>query len=148
VRFSEYLVSLPEEQQRTLTDDLTVGCGRVALAALLHRQDPRATTMLGMLATAHAALREALAELGSEAAYGADRPDNAISEVTVPQRWETLVAGANADVIDGWLSIASEMARDTAAAVIANIEVVTIREMLLALLDALTTVRNDTLGGQ
>jgi hypothetical protein len=149
VRYSEYLVTLPVAVQRGLTNDLTLGCGRVAYADRLHRRDPRSVAMLGQLGAAHACLRDARAALDPTGGWTEGPPGPAgvlaQSEDLLPARWAALVAAAEPTTVAAWLAMAAEMAGDVTALVAADGPVAMLAALLEQLLDALAVVRDDTL---
>ena len=144
MRFSAYLARQTPEAQRALADDLTLGLGRVALAARLHCHDPRTRTMLGTLAGAYAALHAALAALGDDVEHGSPPPAPTPVDA-LPADWETVVARAGPEAVGTWLQMATEMARDVALAAVQDAEVSVVRELLRHTLHALATVRDDAL---
>ena len=145
MRFGEYLATLTPDAQRAVIDDLTLGAGRVALAARLHVADPQATTMLGTLAAAYTALHAALEALGD--AVEQDSPPTARTPADrLTERWAAMVARAGPEVVGTWLQMAAEMTRDAAAAAAQDADVSVVRELLRHALDALATVRDDALG--
>lgn len=145
MRYSEYLATLPAAAQRRLADDLTLGCGRVALAARLQREEPRTAAMLGTLAAAHACLRAALAVLDAETGPDEASPGRGASADGLPEDWATLAAAADPLGVETWLTMAGEMARDLIGVTEADAGIAAVRKLLDMLLDALATVRDDVL---
>ncbi len=147
MRFSDYLATLPDAEQSVLTNNLTLGYGRVALAARLQQQDtPRTGTMLGTLAAAHVSLRAALTALDPGATDG-DRPAPQTGAADVlPPDWATLVGDGQWEAVAGLLAMAAEMTRDAVAATLADADVAVVRDLVGDALYLLTTVRDDALG--
>jgi len=134
MRFSDYFATLPALQQTVLSDELTLGYGRLALAARLHREHPAAATMLGTLAAAYVSLRAALALLDPDADRGpALRAGPADA---LPPDWPALLSGTRREVVGALLEMGSEMARDAVAATMADAEVTVISTLVA---DALAT---------
>jgi CBS domain-containing protein len=147
MRFSAYLAQLPPDIQRALTDDLTLGAGRVALVTRMHQQDStRTVTVLSTLAGAYAALRSARAMLDGET----DPPDDHLPRPTrpasaLPARWDAVVEDAGAEVVGAWLQMTAEMMRDAILAVTHDADVTEVRDLVDHALGALAMVRDDAL---
>src|SRR5215212_10547478 len=116
MRFSDYLIALPEADQRALPVDLALGYGRLQLAERLHRESPPAAAMLGLLGAAHAALRAAQATLDPGAPTD-DGPAPAAPTDALPPSWDALMGEGQGDIVGALLAMAAEMARDAVAAI-------------------------------
>lgn len=148
MRLSEYLRAFPSTVETALANHLTTGFGRITLAMRMHRNRPRTVEMLDMLAVAHSNLRDALAILITDADPAGEPTVQAIATTTLPRNWDTLVSGDNRDVIAGLIGMALEMTRDAAAAMVADAEVETIRELVRNALELLSDIRDDALGNE
>ena len=141
MRFGDYLVQLPPGEQLILVNRLTLGCGYLTLAARLHGADALSVAVLGVLAAAHGAFREALDTLAPSGSQvqGDYRP--ALDEA-IPRRWRDLVEAADPATVQAWLLLAVEMARDAALAATGDADVADVRDRLTDTLDALITLRD------
>ena len=145
MRFSDYLTMLPDADQTALTNDLTLGYGRLGLAARLHREAVHTATMLGTLAAAYASLRAALLVLDPDAAPESP-PAPAVAVDALPPDWHALVVDGQQEIICALLTMAVEMARDAVAATLADADVAVVRRLVGDALHMLRNVREDTLG--
>ena len=142
MRFWDHLAQLPAAAQLALVTQLTLGCSRLVLAVRLHQTDAPTVVVLGTLATAHTSLTAARALLDPH--YGAgDMPDGrpALGEA-LPRHWRALVEATDASVLQAWLAIAIENARDAGQAALDDAEVDVVRDRLADALRALGTVRD------
>lgn len=144
MHFSEYVAGMTPDAQQALTNDLTIGLGRVTLAGRLHQRDPRTLTMLATLAGGYAVLRAALTALGGDADDPLP-PESATPVAALPEHWAAIVAPARTEALSGLLQIAVEMARDAVLAATEDADVSTVRGLLHDTLDVLITVRDETL---
>jgi hypothetical protein len=69
-----------------------------------------------------------------------------VSDDSLPAHWQTLVADRVPEVVDAWLQMAGEMARDAVAATKWDADLADLRELVRDALRAITTVRDDALG--
>ena len=149
MRFGDYLARLTAEEQRSLTDDLTLGCGLVAFAARLHSQDARTSQLLGALAVGYTALCGAFTALTLESdeaeALDTHSPTLAGCGDTLPPRWEGLLAGCDRATVGVYLQMAEEATRDVVRELAADADLVQVRECLQAAVFALAAVRDDAL---
>src|SRR5215208_749666 len=148
MRFRDYLTTLPAAEQTALPDALTLGYGRLQFAALRHQDNPSTAAMLGTLATAHAALRAALAILDRHAPHPTLDAAPAPSEPTdaLPPRWEVLVGDGALAAVGELLDMAAVRARDAVRAIQADAEVATVRTLVHDALLLLADVRDASLG--
>ncbi len=146
--FSDYLATLPHAEQTALTNDLTLGAGRVRLATSLHHDGTPAVRMLGTLAAAYASLRAALALLDPDALDDDGPAPRAVPEDALPPDWPALLAGADREAVGALLAMGAEMARDAVAATTADADVTVISALVADALYMLTNARNDALGSR
>lgn len=142
MRFWDHVRQLPEAAQLTLVTQLTLGCNRLVLAARLHQTDARTVVVLGTIAAAHTSLTAALALLDAAAVPAGGvgyRP--ALGE-RLPRRWRALVEASDPAVLQAWLALAIETARDAGQAALADAEVAVVRDRIADALQALGTLRD------
>ena len=145
MRFSDYLATLTADEQRSLTTDLTLGCGRVALAERLHRRAARTGALLGAVAVAHTSLCGARAALDPDGWTDTASPALAGCADTLPSRWAALLASCDQEVVTAYVQIAAAAAHDVVTETAANADITAVRECLQAAVEALATVRNGAL---
>lgn len=142
MRFWDHLAHLPVAVQLALVTQLTLGCSRLVLAVRLHQTDAPTVVVLGTLAAAHTSLTAARALLDAHHGAG-DKPDGrpALGE-GLPRHWRTLVEATDAGVLQAWLAIAVETARDAGQAALDDAEVGVVQDRLTDALRALGTMRD------
>ena len=145
MRFSEYLATLTADEQRSLTVDLTLGCGRVALAERLHRRAARTGTLLGAVAVAHTSMCAARATLDPDGWTDTASPALVGCADALPLRWAALIGGHDQEVVTAYLQIAAEAAHDVVTETAANADITAVRACLQAAVEALATVRDGAL---
>ena len=145
MRFSDYLATLTADEQRSLTTDLTLGCGRVALAERLHRRDARTGALLGAVAVAHTSLCGARAALDPGGWADSASPALVGCADTLPSRWAALLASCDQEVVTAYVQIAAAAARDVVTETTADADIGQVREGLRVAVEALATARDGVL---
>ncbi len=145
MRFSDYLDSLSPDARWSLTVDLTLGCGRVALAARLHRRGAHTGALLGAVAIGYVSLHAALAVLDPDGWADTTSPARTGCTDALPSRWEALLTGHVQAVVMAYLLMAAEAAHDVITETTADADIIAVRDCLQAAVAALAVVRDDAL---
>ncbi len=140
MRFSDYLTALPAATQTALITDLTLGCGRVTLAARLLEAESPPNRVLGSLTAAYHDLHALHRKLGMAASSsrGAARWD--VTGAHLPAGWQDQLAAQPPAVLSAWLAAAAARVHDLGTAVGADVELGVIHAMLSDLLRTLATL--------
>jgi hypothetical protein len=140
MRFSDYLAALPPAAQTALTNDLTVGCGRVTLALRLLESESPPSSVINSLTAAYYDLHISSLTLGLAAPRRTDATRWEVPRTHLPPGWGDDLATLTPAVLITRLAATNALVHALGTAITADDELAVLQTLLSDLLRVLVTL--------